>query len=409
MGGKVPMITVEELLQKDHLLSLTIPFLNLASDEDDEYFFVRSAYRQSQECSPTETEMSTNNHLLIDESELPFYNESTARVGKHVLKIKKSAEITNRQQFFDALYKQIQMKRLTIDPEDFERDLIISLFALRGSIDSKFNYFAVDVLKENQSKEYLFQLFNLLTSISDIKQLNLNFRELQEQYVTGKVRRNTQIRINLRWFYDHYRYDLKTLNIYKYRILETHSGLINTFNIQQTLKPQFIERMMFYIDTVYESLSKQRHISIMKGKVEEYRSILDFGDPIENQEILQRSQNIRQLAVALLPDECVGCKDDYPLEDRTFKYRNSDRYYLEIHHVIPFSTDKSGDQLENLVKLCPACHRALTKGRAEKTYQKQLIRNILKHSLTASHYVGLLMEQPYTENDKVNFIYEKLQ
>jgi|GEM_PF-694874 len=403
------MITVNEILQKDHLLSLTIPFFNLASDEDDNYFFVRSVYRKSQECTPSEAEMSTNNRLLNDQSKLPFHNESSAKVGRHVLKIKKSAEITNRQQFFDALYKQIQMKRLTEDPKNFERDLIISLFALRGSIDPKFNYFAVDVLKENQSKEYLFQLFNLLTSISDIKQLNLNFRELQEQYVTGKVRRNTQIRVNLRWFYDRYRHDLETLNIYKYRILETHHGLIKTFNTQQTLKPQFIERMMFYIDTVYESLSKQRHISIMKGKVEEYRSILDFSDPMENQEMFRRSHSIRQLAVALLPDECVGCKDDYPLEKRTFKYRDSDRYYLEIHHVIPFSTDKSGDQLENLVKLCPACHRALTKGRAEEEYQKQLIRNILNHSLTASHYVGLLMEQPYTEEDKIDFIYEKLQ
>src|SRR5690625_1183018 len=403
------MITIEELLHQDNLLSLTIPFVNVASDEDDEYFYVPSVYRSSQECTPTEAETNENNDLLATKSDLPFQNESSARVGRHVLKIEKSTEITNRQQLFDALYRSIQMKRLTDDPVTFERDLLLSYFTLRGSVDCKYNYFTVDVLKENQSKEYLFQVFNLLTSISDIKQLNLNLRELQNQYVTGEVRRNTQIRINLRWFYDRYGSDLRELNVYKYRIMETHHGLIRTFNPQQSLTPMFIERMMFYIDTVFESLLRQRHASVLQRRCEEYRSILEFSDEAEGQDSIRRSNSIRQLAVALLPDECVGCKDEYDLDDRTFKYRSSDRYYLEIHHVIPFSTDQAGDQLDNLVKLCPTCHRALTKNRAEEDYQKHIIRKIFEHSLTASDYVGLLMEQPYTEEDKVDFVYEKLQ
>ena len=35
---------------------------------------------------------------------------------------------------------------------------------------------------------------------------------------------------------------------------------------------------------------------------------------------------------------------------------------------------QSGDILENLVKLCPACHRALTPNRAEESYQKKLLK-----------------------------------
>lgn len=403
------MITADELLKKDQLLSLMVPYFNVASDEDDDYFYVRSVYRMSQGCTPTTEEMTENNERLRELTNLPFHNESSKSQGKHTLKIKKTAEIYDRQQLFHALNRAIQMKRLFVDSEIFERDILLSLFTLRGSIDCKANFFAVDILKENKSKDYLYQLFNLLTSISDIKQLNLNFRELQEQYVTGERQRNTQIRINLRWFYDYYRTDLQQLNVYKYRIMKTNKHMIQSFNYNQQLTPQFIERMQFYMDTVYESLAEAHHISVLKGKVSEYRSILNFKETKESQDELQRSSSIRQLAVALLPEECVGCKDDYSLEDRTFKYRNSDRYYLEIHHVIAFSSDRTGDQLDNLVKLCPTCHRALTKGRAEENYQKLLIKNILTNSLTASKYVGLLMEEPYTLEDQIQFVYEKLK
>ena len=33
-------------------------------------------------------------------------------------------------------------------------------------------------------------------------QLNLNFRNLQKQFVENKNKRNTQVRVNIRWFYD---------------------------------------------------------------------------------------------------------------------------------------------------------------------------------------------------------------
>ena len=93
------------------------------------------------------------------------------------------------------------------------------------------------------------------------------------------------------------------------------------------------------------------------------------------------------------------------MENRTFKMRNSDRYYLEIHHVISFSADNTLDQIDNLVKICPACHRALTKNRAEESYQKQLITKILINAPKAKEFCLNFTD----EFNCVQFVYDRLR
>lgn len=89
--------------------------------------------------------------------------------------------------------------------------------------------------------------------------------------------------------------------------------------------------------------------------------------------------------------------------------RGSDRPYLEIHHVISFGANNSGDVIENLVKLCPSCHRALTPNRAEENFQKIIIDNILSNSSDAYKYVRLFTEEKATKNDANDFVYNNLK
>ena len=67
------------------------------------------------------------------------------------------------------------------------------------------------------------------------------------------------------------------------------------------------------------------------------------------------------------------------------------RYYFEIHHVIPYATDaKHVDVIDDLVKLCPTCHRALTPGRAEKSLQFQIIRKIIESREEVRQFVDTI-------------------
>ncbi len=50
------------------------------------------------------------------------------------------------------------------------------------------------------------------------------------------------------------------------------------------------------------------------------------------------------------------------------------------------------DVLENLAKLCPACHRALKKGSSAEEFQKRLIENILNRNKDNLEFAQLRFE-----------------
>ncbi|GAA7397660.1 hypothetical protein BD0140_01010 [Helicobacter pylori] len=50
------------------------------------------------------------------------------------------------------------------------------------------------------------------------------------------------------------------------------------------------------------------------------------------------------------------------------------------------------DVLENLAKLCPACHRALKKGASAEGFQKRLIGKILKRNKDNLEFAQLRFE-----------------
>ncbi|WP_318023928.1 HNH endonuclease [Mycoplasmopsis agalactiae] len=108
-----------------------------------------------------------------------------------------------------------------------------------------------------------------------------------------------------------------------------------------------------------------------------------------------------------MPDECSACKEKYNILDRTFIHRQTQKPYLEIHHVISFGSGNKSDVLENLVKLCPACHKALSKNRANENYQKQLIHNIISSNPFISKYLENFVDNDII-NEKIEFVYSNL-
>lgn len=63
-----------------------------------------------------------------------------------------------------------------------------------------------------------------------------------------------------------------------------------------------------------------------------------------------------------------------------------------LKYMISLGKNKELDVLENLAKLCPACHRALKKGSSTEGFQKHLIENILNHNKDNLEFAQLRFE-----------------
>lgn len=398
-------MTLNKLLDKATLNTLMTIFFNFSLDKENKNNIkIISSYKKTKHTNVELTEeiMKQNNKLLSSWSGIDFENKSK-KEGNHIFTI--NIENIEVDTFIKIIYKNIQKKRIDYSDEEFEKILLLGLFGFRGSADPATKFYAVDIKREIQTEFYLECIFKLLTNISDLRQLNLNFRELQKDFVENKKERNTQIRIDLKWFSELIDYNLSNLNIYKDEILKELKPKIQSFKIRDKVENKFVERLGIYKHKILNKINiddeKQK-----KFTIKELRKELGFSNNEKNNE--RRDGSIVNIARNVYPDECVCCKNDYPLENRSFKMRKNGKYYLEIHHVVSFASDKKGDQIDNLVKICPVCHRALTKNRASEEYQKKLIYNILKNSKSAYSYVENFFEKPKLEN-MIGFVYEKLQ
>jgi len=385
-------MNVKELINFKNIRALLVVFFNL-SGEDEKYFYVKSEYRESI-FLPNATKKFNYiklNNQMRKYFGLPFESDG---FGKHILRIKKNIKINNADIFLSEIYRQIQLLGFNISSSDYEEAIIMGLFVLRGSPDFTGQYYAVDIYREFSTKKYLKNIFQLLSGTVAISQFNLNFREFQPQYTAGTNYRNTQIRIKLVWIWEKYGLKLKDINSYKFSVLNKNKNKIAG---RLSTTGNFLDRLIEYMQNVLGE-------EIGKEKVQQERKRLGI---VANSSIDVRDYNLKNIVNNIFPDECMGCKDIFEKKIRTFKLRNRDQYYFEIHHVIPFSVGKEHDQIDNLAKLCPVCHRILTRNRAEEYLQKETIQNILNNSENVKKYVSILVGTS-DMSLLTNFVYQKL-
>ncbi|GHR28599.1 hypothetical protein VN0453_03510 [Helicobacter pylori] len=291
-----------------------------------------------------------------------------------------------------------------------QRLFLSGFFESRGSIDTQRNFLTLDYFfhspLEFNKFHYLIDFFNIPSEA-----LNFNFRELQPEHVQGINQRNAQFRIYLDW----YLYHIGLFNPYKARIAEhvfkttlVRDGIYYKLNYPPTTKyhgNSFTERAHFYLKSVYQQ-------DLDDKSIEKLREQLGL---IQNSEEFKRDSKIINFYRLSTPNVCSACCGGYNIKERSFislpLYKitqNSDSYYTEIHHVISLGKDKELDVLENLTKLCPACHRALKKGASEEEFQKSLIRNILNRNKDNLEFAQLRFE---TDDflTLINRVYESLK
>lgn len=299
------------------------------------------------------------------------------------------------------LYLSIASKIPTL-PEGYplDRELALAMFILRGSPDTKLGYYSVDFIEEDDT--YLNNFIKILLSSNELfDRLNFNFRNLQGQYVSGENKRNTQVRINLKYFYDRVMLENSGLNPYKFAALKSRIkelGDVRTY-------PSFEERVLFYTSKVLAKKLAPEDVAKLR---EDLRFATGAAGEIESGAFGVRNQKIISFARETFPDQCVGCSLDYPIQTRSFVMPRNNRYYFEINHVIPYSNDsKTVDVLDNLVKLCATCHRALTPRRASDDLQKVIIKRMLESRKEVSEFVRKMNVD--SKLDSVNFVHKSLK
>ncbi|AJR12579.1 Uncharacterised protein [Mesomycoplasma dispar] len=356
----------------------------------------------------------TNNENFENYTGLKFEFEKY----KHFSFIENDINIS-REYFLTKIY-QIIMKWYYQEQSDeyiFQKCLFLALFAFRGSLDIPGKMWAVDIRKKDISINYIDNLYSLLLTFGEIEFLNLNFRELQPDYVTGKNKRNLQIRIiNLQWFFEKFGNDLKKINVYKYLNFENNLFRFKQTETKQKIKrSNFVERLIFYKKHVlnWELKSQDWDESRKNNEINKIRKILFENNLNIYEKFYTRNQKVVEIARILLNHFCFGCKDEYPLENRSFIQPKTGKLYLEIHHVLPFSKQSdlkvNVDIIENLVKLCPVCHSALKKGRSNNNYQKKIIDSILKNSnKSLISFLNSFVENKESISEKIDFIHKNL-
>ncbi|ETB64146.1 TPA: hypothetical protein DIC38_00495 [Candidatus Nomurabacteria bacterium] len=388
------MININQLLNKP-IETLLAVFFNTTKNKENN-FEVCSRYRQTKFAKLPKNSYEQTAISLSNKYKLNFNSNGKGLI----ISIINNNHNYDLNDFLNVVYDSIVVK-LNKLPSNYLLDveIALALFMFRGSVDFNRSFYSVDL--KNPTKDYIDNFFKVLLSSDDLlSRLNLNFRELQPQYVEGRNLRNTQVRINLKWFYDNVILNFSNINKYKTDIFFKNIaklGEIRKYNI-------FEERIILYKQSIFGR-------KLNKNEINKLRNELQFSlndEQTKGNKFSIRNQKIVSYAREIFNDVCVGCNYTYNIKDRSFKMPRNDRYYFEINHVIAYSSDSVVvDVLDNLVKLCPTCHRALTPGRAYEELQKTIIKNMLNSRKEVSRFVDLM--KPKEFKSSIDYVYKMLK
>lgn len=390
-----------EILKVSEFFSKEMPPLILGGyfsrrvfTEDNKYICIYTFYKESQKISTEEISYDFYARDYIESlnqesGQYPYWHskeELEEQLGINLGRITAQAFFVvendmniNEDSFYNKLYaKLVSTCEWIFDEQlnDDKKSFIRGYMELRGSIDTTANYIAQDyfygsafeIKKARMLVDYLSIPYNVV---------NINFRELQHDYYAEIRERNTQLRLNIWWYME----NIGIINAYKAEVfaisrnikLPEPDGNVYYFNCDDGRRRNanniLDERLNFYSTNVFGK-------DITSNDITKMRNELGF----DNVSGSIRSRALVEAIKYNTPDECVCCKHRYRIEDRSYINRNTGRYYFEIHHVISIGNNKELDDENNMVKLCPACHRALKRGSGTPAEQRSLIRDIFTNA-----------------------------
>lgn len=274
--------------------------------------------------------------------------------------------------FYKALYQKLLSSDwiLTDDINEHKKEFIRGFLELRGSIDTTAKLIAQDYFYDNRTELKKGQILTDMMNLP-IHFANFNARNLQPQYVSGENQRNAQFRVNV--FY--YASTIGFINKYKALVFENAyytkgkrelDGII--YYIVDVPSPRnedvaFIRYLNFFTNNIYEK-------NLTQSAVAELRKRMGF--TTSNDQHLGRNKTIIDIYDEISEDKCAICGTK-----QTYENKKTGRQYFEIHHMISYHNGQELDNIANLVKLCPNCHRMMKRNSGTKENQIKAILKIL--------------------------------
>jgi len=274
------------------------------------------------------------------------------------------------------IYGVIEKYLIDLDDE-LKKWFLIGFMDGRGSLDFTGHFFTIDIAQRDNpeiAKRKLNKMFDIVGLT-----FNYNPRLLQKK----SHQKNDQFRLNLEYFAGHYGFFRPFLIDY-YQLEKGYNLVIDDrfLFIDENYKTKQISQIAknFEINEFaisLKGLSKEEKLK----KAQEYR-IQNFDFDSED-EIIYSSANTKEEAKKLANYKC-----EFDSNHTTFISKSTNNFYVEAHHLIPFSKrnefDVSIDIVQNLVALCPNCHRKihLAKDEEKKLLLDTLFENRKENLLT---------------------------
>lgn len=280
-----------------------------------------------------------------------------------------------------------QIEKSLIDANsDAKHYFILGLMDARGSLDFTGKYIAIDITQQDKpdiSKRKINKYYDLIGAT-----FNYNPRILQEK----SNKKNDQFRIDLKYFIGHY-------GLFTPFKIEYYKQEINNFEEKEDILGIFLDNQFASLE-INDNVFKSKNLEInnfaikinskeiseeeRKKLIEKYRIDNDLLD--SDDEIIYSSINIKNQAKS---DANFICEFDQ--NHKTFTAKADNNEYVEAHHLIPFSKRKdfnlSIDVLENIVCLCPNCHRRIHL--AVKEDREQMLKELYAKRIEKLENTGI--------------------
>jgi len=236
--------------------------------------------------------------------------------------------------------------------EKFKKYFLSGFMDSRGSLDFTGNYYSIDIAR-GEFPELVKRKLNRLNDILGMI-YNFNSRILQKK----SSKKNDQFRINLEYFAGHYGFFRPHIIEYyeKEKKVKLFTSDKNLFKDKNFIKKKLlVNTKNFELNDFAISLKGLTKDEKIK-KVQEYK--MEKFDFDTEEEILYSSYNTKEKAKNNANYIC-----EFNHKHNTFTSKSTKEKYVEAHHLIPFSKRKKFevniDIEENLIALCPNCHRLI--------------------------------------------------